>query len=104
MHSRNVSKSSNLGGAPVMKLEPAPQRNRIALSFGRVAARSKGLYGIPDPTIERIRQTFALRDLASLECGWSLAQMSCLQNTSELAKSPRLFNVVAFFPVILAEL
>jgi hypothetical protein len=30
--------------------------------------------------------------------------MSCLQNASELANSPRLFNVAAFFPVILAEL
>jgi hypothetical protein len=104
MHCCNVRKSSNLRGAPVVKLETTPQQNCIALSFGWFAARLKGLYGIPDPTIERIQQMFAFWDFAFLECGWSLAQISCLQNTSALAKSPRLFKLAAFFQGILAEL
>ncbi len=67
IQSLNVSKSSNSGGAPVRKFEPTPKRYCIAFNFGRVTARSKGLYGIVDPTIERIRDTFALRDFASWE-------------------------------------
>ncbi len=54
IQSLNVSKSSNSGGAPVMKLEPTPQQYCIAFNFGWVTAHSKGLYGIVDPTIERI--------------------------------------------------
>ncbi len=69
MQSLNVSKSSNSGGTPVMKFEPTPYQYRLAFNFGRVTARSKGLYGILEPTIERIRETFALRDFASWECG-----------------------------------
>ncbi len=103
IQSLNVSKSSNSGGAPVMKFEPTSWGYRIAFNFGRVTARSKGLYGIVDPTIERIQDTFALRDFASWECGWSLAQISCVQNSSELANTPRLFKVARFLPVILAE-
>ncbi len=67
IQSLNVSKSSNSGGAPVIKFEPTQQRYHIAFNFGRVTARSKGLYGIVDPTIESIRETFALRDFASWE-------------------------------------
>ncbi len=69
MQSLNVSKSSNSGHAPVMKFEPTPLRYRIAFNFGWVTARSKGLYGIMDPTIERNQKTFALRDFASWRCG-----------------------------------
>ncbi len=69
MQSLSVSKSSNSGGAPVMKFEPTSYQYRIAFNFGQVTARSKGLYGIMDPTIERIHETFALRDFASWECG-----------------------------------
>ncbi len=54
MQSLNVSKSSNSGGAPVMKFEPTPLQYCIAFNFGWVTARSKGLHGIVDPTIERI--------------------------------------------------
>ncbi len=104
MQSLNVSKSSNSGGAPVMKFEPTPKQYRIAFNFGRITARSKGLYGIVDPTIEKIWETFALRDFASWECGWSLAQISCVWNSSELANTPRLFKVARFLPVVLAEL
>ncbi len=89
--SRNISKSSNSGGAPVMKFEPTPQQYCIAFNFGWVTAHSKGLYGIVDPTIERIWETVKLRDFASWEWGWSLAQSSCRQNSSALAKTPRLF-------------
>ncbi len=67
MQSLNVNKSSNSGGAPVIKFEPTPQRYHIAFNFGRVTAHSKGLYGMVDPTIERIRETFALRDFSSWE-------------------------------------
>ncbi len=67
IQSLNVSKSSNSGGTPVMKFEPTPYQYRIAINFGRVTARSKGLYGVMDPTIERIQDTFALRDFASWE-------------------------------------
>ncbi len=69
MQSLNVSKSSNSGGALVIKFEPTPYQYRIAFNFGRVTARSKGLYGIVDPTIKKYRETFALRDFASWECG-----------------------------------
>ncbi len=67
IQSLNVSKSSNSGGAPVMKFEPTPYQYCTEFNFGRVTARSKGLYEIVDPTIERIQETFALRDLASWE-------------------------------------
>ncbi len=65
IQSFSVSESSNSGGAPVMKFEPTPIQHCIAFNFGWITARSKGLYGIVDRTIERIRETFALRDFAS---------------------------------------
>ncbi len=55
IQSLNVSKSSNSGGAPVMKFEPTPYQYRIPFNFGRVTACSKGLYRIVDPTIQRIQ-------------------------------------------------
>jgi hypothetical protein len=67
MQSLNVNKSSNSGGALVIKFEPTPYRYRIAFNFGWVTARSKGLYGMVDPTIKRIHETFALSDFASWE-------------------------------------
>ncbi len=60
--------------------------------------------GMVDPTIERIQETFALSDFASWEWGWSLAQISCLWNSSKLANTPILFKVARFLPGILAEL
>ncbi len=104
IQSLNISKSSNSGGAPVMKFEPKPYQYCIAFNFGWVTACSKGLYGIVDPTIERIWETFALRNFASWEWGWFLAQISCLWNSYELANTPKLFKVARFSPVILAEL
>ncbi len=44
-----------------------------------------------------------LRDFASWEWRWSLAQTSCLWNSSEFAKTPRLSKVARFFLVILAR-
>jgi hypothetical protein len=67
MQSLNLNKSSNSGGAPVIKFEPTQYPYCIAFNFGRVTARSKGLYGMVDPTIERIQETFALSDFASWE-------------------------------------
>ncbi len=67
MQSLNISKSSNSGGTPVMKFEPTPSQYCMAFNFGQATACSKGLYGIVNPTIERIWETFALRDFAFWE-------------------------------------
>jgi hypothetical protein len=67
IQSFNVSKSSNSGGNPVMKFESTPYQCRIAFNFGWVTARSKELYGMVVTTVERIQETFVLRDFFSWE-------------------------------------
>ena len=81
-------KSSNPGGDGVRNCHPAPYLYRCARILGRVDARSNGLNGTEDPTIDKIQHSFALSVFDSSERGLSRAHICLLQKISEFASVP----------------